>query len=69
MKTMQPLLGPPVFTSSLVNSARAERRFGFEYDCEMMTEGGCRAAVDPRIARMKRDVRVIMSLMVVLSCL
>jgi alkanesulfonate monooxygenase SsuD/methylene tetrahydromethanopterin reductase-like flavin-dependent oxidoreductase (luciferase family) len=69
MKAMPPLLGPPVFTISLVGSAKAGRRFGFEYECEMMTEGERRAAVDPRVARMKRDVRVMMSFMVVLNIL
>jgi hypothetical protein len=69
MKVMPPLLGPPLFTISLVNSAKAEPRFGFEFECEMVTKGEGRAAVDPRVARMKRDVRVMMSFMVVLNIL
>jgi hypothetical protein len=69
MKAMPPGLGPPIFILSRVDSAKAERRFGFVYKYEMMTEGEGRVAVDPRVARMKRDVRAMMSFMVVLNFL
>jgi hypothetical protein len=69
MKIMPPLLGPLVFPISLVDSAKTERPFGFEYECEMMAEGEGRAAVDPRVARLKRNIRVVMSSMVVLDYL
>jgi hypothetical protein len=68
MKAMPPGLGPPIFTSSRVDSAKAEGPFGIEceYECKMMAEGEGRAAVDPRVARMKRDIKVVMSFMVAL---
>jgi len=70
MNAMPPGLGPPIFTLSRIDSAKGEMWFGFEYECkcEMMTEGADRAFVDPTVARMTGDIRVVMSFMVILGC-
>ena len=69
MNAMPPGRGPSIFTLSRIDSAKGEMWFGFEYECkcEMMTEGADRAFVDPTVARMTGDIRVVMSFMVALG--